>query len=159
MQLVWLLQMRKRENIGVVPWGRKERIWKAVNPGGKLWVLIIMWIFAVANWQNCLHIAPAVYAKHCWSFRQEVRHLLLQWRDSPHRALASSIVRLQISLSPAHLLHPLMFSSSESLLMLSSHLYRGLAVRLISCPTVIFTVRVNLCYCVIARPQLVYMPR
>jgi hypothetical protein len=60
--------------------------------------------------------------------------LLLQWRDSPRRALLSSIVRLQISLSPAHLLHPLTFSSSnESLLMLSSHISCGLPTGLLPC--------------------------
>jgi hypothetical protein len=56
--------------------------------------------------------------------------LLLQWRDSPHRALSSSVVRLQIPLCPAHLLHPLMFSNNESLLT-SSHLSRGLPTGLL----------------------------
>ena len=48
------------------------------------------------------------------------------WRDSPRRALASSAVRREISLTPASLLHPLIFSSNEeSLLFLSSHLICG----------------------------------
>ena len=43
-------------------------------------------------------------------------------RSTPHWALASSIVRLQISLSAASLLYSLIFSSNkESLLMLPSH--------------------------------------
>ena len=63
------------------------------------------------------------YTVAVWTF------LLLppNWRDSPHRALATSAVRREVSLSPAGLLHPLIFSSKEeSLLFLSSRLIRGL---------------------------------
>jgi hypothetical protein len=79
--------------------------------------------------------------------------LLFQWHDSPGQALTSSTVHL-LSLFSANLLHLLIFSSyKESLLMLSSHLSRGLltgffpeishsvfwyAFRLKDQPTVIF---------------------
>jgi len=54
------------------------------------------------------------------------------WRDRLRRALASSAVRREISLSPASLLHPLIFSSKEeSLLFLSSRLTRGLPTGLL----------------------------
>ena len=53
--------------------------------------------------------------------------LLLLWCDSSHLALVSSVVHLQISLSPASFICPLIFSSNEeSLTILSFHLSRGL---------------------------------
>ena len=63
------------------------------------------------------------YTVTVWTFLLLPPH----WRDSPRRALASSVVRLEISLSPTSLLHPLIFTSKEeSLLFLSSRLIRGL---------------------------------
>ena len=53
--------------------------------------------------------------------------VFLQWHNSPHRALASSVVRPQISLPSASFLHTRKLSSVEvSVLMCSSHLISGL---------------------------------
>lgn len=59
------------------------------------------------------------------------RNLLLQWRDSPLRAVTSSVVRLQISLSHASLLHPVIFSKNEESLLMFSHLSRDLPTSLL----------------------------
>ena len=55
---------------------------------------------------------------------------ILKLDDSTHQVLASSVVHRQISLPPASLLHPLVFSSNKESLLMCSHLSCGLLIDL-----------------------------
>ena len=57
--------------------------------------------------------------------------ILLQWWDRPLNALSSSMIQFQIRISPAKLLLSLLFSCNEELLLMSSHLIRGLSTGLL----------------------------
>ena len=71
-------------------------------------------------------VAQSLYRLRSPNYSAMQYVLLLQWRHSPHMAMAFSAVRLQISLPPASV-HFLIFSSNEEFLLLfSSHLSRGL---------------------------------
>jgi hypothetical protein len=59
-------------------------------------------------------------------------YIHFQLRCGPHLCLAASVVRFQVSLSPASLFQPLILISKEKLFLISYHLSRGLPIGLLS---------------------------